>query len=140
AATDEAEFLQFAGDRIIGRDEGTFDRESAALRARRVRQLGAIVLASEPRPVPPELAPEKLADGIAAIGIHRLRWTKAQRQLRDRVQFLNSVERETWPDLSDEALAATARDWLAPFLAGRTRLDEITAGDLAAALDALLPW
>ena len=30
--------------------------------------------------------------------------------------------------------------WLAPFLAGKTRLDEIGAEDLDAALDALLPW
>src|SRR5690606_38210210 len=128
------------GDRIGERDEVTFVRESAALRARRVRRLGAIALSSEPRPVPPELAPEMLADGIVAIGIHRLPWTNAQQQLRGRVQFLRSVEPETWPDLSGEVLAATARDWLAPFLAGRTRLDEITADDLAAALDALLPW
>src|SRR5690606_29066393 len=107
-------------------------RESAALRARRVRRLGAIALSSEPRPVPPELAPERLAEGIAAIGIHRLPWTKAHQQLRGRVQFLRSVEPATWPDLSNEALAVTVRDWLAPFLAGKTRLDEITADDLAA--------
>ena len=140
AATDEAEILQIAGDRITDADEITFDRESAALRARRVRRLGAIVLVSEPRPLPPDLAPEELARGIAQIGIDRLPWTKAQRQLRDRVQFLRSVEPETWPDLSDESLAATVCDWLAPFLTGKTRLDEISPQDLDSALDALLPW
>ena len=31
-------------------------------------------------------------------------------------------------------------EWLAPFLAGKTKLSEIGADDLGAALDALLPW
>src|SRR5690606_9024214 len=52
AATDEAEILQIASDRITDANEITFDRESAALRARHVRRLGAIILSSEPRPVP----------------------------------------------------------------------------------------
>ena len=30
--------------------------------------------------------------------------------------------------------------WLAPFLTGKTKLDEIGADDLASALDAALPW
>lgn len=140
ASTDEAEILQIAASRITDLDEITFDRQTATLRARRVRCLGAIVLASEPRPVPPELAAEKLAEGIAEIGIHRLPWSKTQRQLRDRVAFLRAVDPETWPDLSDTALSVTARDWLAPFIPGKTRLDEITPDDLAAALDALLSW
>ena len=39
-----------------------------------------------------------------------------------------------------QALAKTAAEWLAPFLAGKTKLSEIGADDLGAALDALLPW
>ena len=31
-------------------------------------------------------------------------------------------------------------DWLAPFLVGKTKLDDIGADDLASALDAALPW
>ena len=140
AATDEAEVHAIARDRIVETDEITFDRDAGALRARRVRRLGAIVLASEPRPVPPEAAAEKLAAGLAEIGIDRLPWSKAQKQLRDRVQFLRTMTGENWPDLSDSALAAKAREWLAPFIQGKTRLDEITSDDLGAALDGLLPW
>jgi ATP-dependent helicase HrpB len=50
------------------------------------------------------------------------------------------VGEDEWPDLTDAALASTAAQWLAPFLAGKTRLGEIGADDLGAALDALLPW
>ena len=53
--------------------------------------------------------------------------------------FLRRAEGEPWPDLSDEALAADP-GWLAPFLTGKTRLDEIGADDLAKALGARLPW
>jgi ATP-dependent helicase HrpB len=41
--------------------------------------------------------------------------------------------------MSDEALAADPC-WLAPFLLGKAKLDEIGADDLASALDAALPW
>ncbi len=56
------------------------------------------------------------------------------------MQFLRKAEGDEWPDLSDEALARSAAEWLAPFLAGKTALSQIGADDLAAALDALLPW
>jgi ATP-dependent helicase HrpB len=141
ASADEADVLAMAGDRVTESDELAFDREAAALRSRRVRRLNAIVLSSEPRAVPAsEAAAEALADGIAVLGIGRLPWSKAQRQLRDRIGFLRMAEGEPWPDLSDAALGTTVRTWLAPFLTGKTRLAEIGAGDLAAALDALLPW
>jgi ATP-dependent helicase HrpB len=60
--------------------------------------------------------------------------------LLDRVQFLCKAEGGEWPDLSDEVLARNAAGWLAPFLTGKTALLQIGADDLAAALDALLPW
>src|SRR5262249_983532 len=56
------------------------------------------------------------------------------------VMFLHRAEGHEWPDLPHEALARTAAEWLAPFLAGKTALSQIGADDLAAALDALLPW
>ena len=140
AASDEAEIVAIAADRITEGDETTFDRNAAALRARRVRRLDAIALSSDPRPVPAERAADTLASGIASLGLDRLPWSKAQHQLRERVAFLRSVAPEAWPDLSDAALAATVTGWLAPYLSGKTRLADISAEDLAAALDGLLPW
>ncbi len=81
-----------------------------------------------------------LAQGIAGVGVGRLPWTKAQAQLRDRVAFLRSADESQWPDLSDAALSAAVSEWLQPFLAGKTRVSEISADDLGQALDALLPW
>jgi ATP-dependent RNA helicase HrpB len=131
---------QIAGASIETVDELSFDRASASLRARRRRRLGALVLAEQTLAVPQdEAAALALARGILSLGLQRLPWTKALKQRRDRVMFMARAEGEPWPDLSDEALAADP-GWLAPFLAGKTKLDEIGADDLSSALDAALPW
>ena len=127
-------------DRIVTRAEVTFDAQAAALRARRTRRLGAIALGVDTLPVPADAASAAiLAAGLAGLGIGRLPWSKAQLALRHRVAFLRRVL-DDFPDLSDEHLAATAGDWLAPYLLGKTSLAQIGADDLGAALDQLLPW
>ncbi len=141
AAAEEADILAAAGSRIRERDETEFDAGAGALRSRHVRTLDAILLANEPRAViPSEETARLLADGVAKLGMSRLPWSNAQIQLRDRVGFLRAAGGDEWPDLTDAGLANTALDWLAPFLAGKTKVSEIGADDLGAALDALLPW
>jgi ATP-dependent helicase HrpB len=141
AAADEADVLAAAGHRLSEGDEIEFDFNAAALRARRVRRLDAITLASEPRAVVADAESARLlALGIAKLGLGRLPWSKAQSQLRDRVGFLRAAGEDEWPDLSDVALGGTVAAWLAPFLAGKTKLSEIGSDDLGAALAALLPW
>jgi ATP-dependent helicase HrpB len=130
----------FAGQ-IKDSETVTFDTSSASLRARRTRRLGALVLAEQTRPVASDSESARLlAEGIAGIGVHKLPWSKAQLQLRNRVMFLRRAEGDEWPDLSDDALSRAAAEWLAPFLTGKTSLQQISADDLAAALDAALPW
>ena len=90
--------------------------------------------------MPSEETARLLADGIAELGLSCLPWSKAQIQLRHRVGFLRATGGEEWPDLTDAALTNRVTEWLAPFLAGTTKLSEIGADDLGAALDALLPW
>jgi len=126
---------------IEERNAVAFDPASASLRARRTRRLGAIVLSEQTRPIVPDAETANiLAQGVASLGIGKLPWSKAQLQLRHRVAFLRRAEGEEWPDLSDDTLARNVADWLTPFLADKTALNEIGADDLAAALDALLPW
>jgi len=130
----------FAG-KIEDREAVSFDAASASLRARRNRRLGVLVLADQTKSVTPNPESAKLlAEGIASLGIGKLPWSKAQLQWRNRVQFLRRAEGDEWPDLSDAALASAAAEWLAPFLTDKTSLAQISADDLAAALDALLPW
>ncbi len=131
AATNEAEVRAIAADRIEMAEEAAFDPASAAVRTRRTERLGAIVLRSETRPTRP--GPEVaalLARGIAGLGIDRLPWSSAQRQLRTRIAFVRAAAKrgaDAWPDLSDATLAATVADWLTPFLGSVTSLAGITA-------------
>ena len=136
-----AEIEQRFSDRIATREEIAFDPASASLRGRRSRRLGAISLSDQPMPVAAnDDTAQKLANGIASLGMHRLPWTKSLEQWRDRVMFLRASEGEEWPDLSDAALAQTINAWLAPALAAKTTLGEITADELNTAVRALLPW
>jgi len=131
---------RIAGASIHTQDELSFDRASASLRARRRRRFGALTLAEQTLPVPQDdAAALALARGVLSLGLARLPWTRELKQRRDRVMFLRRAEGEAWPDLSDEVLGA-APGWLAPFLVGKTKLDEIGADDLASALEAALPW
>jgi ATP-dependent helicase HrpB len=133
----EAQF----SDRIEGREEIAFDEASASLRARRLRRLGALALSEQPMAIVPDAASAgMLAQGIVRLGVERLPWTTSLRQWRDRVMFLRRTQGEEWPDLSDDTLAATAVDWLAPALAGKTALGDFTGGEFTQALQALLPW
>jgi ATP-dependent RNA helicase HrpB len=141
AALTLAEIEAQFSDRIETRDEIAFDEGSASLRARRLRRLGAIALAEQVMKVVPDDATGRmLAEGIARLGIGRLPWTNALRQWRDRVMFLRKSEGDEWPDLSDAALVATAADWLAPALAGKTTMAALGADGLTQALHDLVPW
>jgi ATP-dependent helicase HrpB len=130
-----------AGSRIEERHELMFDVTTMALRARQTRRIGEIILFEQPLRAAehPEAAPA-LAQGIVAVGLDRLPWSKALRQWRDRVMFLRSTDPEAWPDLSDDALSRTAGEWLAPFLAGKAELAALTTVELEQALYAQLSF
>jgi ATP-dependent helicase HrpB len=134
----------FAGQ-IETTDEITFDRNAMALRARRKRALHAITLSEAPLALSPSAqTAQVLADGLIAAGLDRLPWSKPSKQWRDRVMFLRNAEADplssSWPDLSDDALAAQRAAWLVPALYDKASLKELSAGDLSEALMTLLPW
>jgi len=128
-------------DRIEDRDAITFDSAAAALRARRTRRLGALVLAEQIKPIAPDTdSAHILAEGIVGLGLDGLPWSKASLQFRQRVEFLRRSEGEEWPDLSDTGLAGSAAQWLEPLLIEKTARSELAAGDLATAIVNLVPW
>jgi ATP-dependent helicase HrpB len=115
----------------------TWDAASRSVRARRVRRLQALKLDDAPVAIDD---PEKAAVLLAAnVNIADLPWSKDQKALRARATFLSQALGDPWPDLSDTALSAN-REWLIPFVTGRAALSAVTAEDLSAALDMLLPW
>lgn len=140
AAITEAELETALGAQIETAEEVRMDADNRAVQARRVRRLGALVLAEEPLPKPSSAAmTAALLDAIARRGVAALPWSDADRQLRARLALMRHLEPDAgWPNLTDTALEARLGDWLGPFLTGVARLDDLAAGPLHAALTAQL--
>ena len=130
----------FAGQ-IVSRNDVTFDASAMALRARSGRRLGALALTDRQMPVTPSADTARVfADGLIAVGLDTLPWSKALLQWRHRVMFLLQAEGGDWPDLSNEGLAITSAEWLEPLLMDKTSLGQIGGDELSNAVMALLPW
>jgi ATP-dependent helicase HrpB len=127
-------------ERLRWEEGAAFDARAGAVLARRRRMFGPLVLEEHILPAPdPATVAAALARAVAERGFRDLDWTEAAKQLRARIARLAALE-DGWPDLSDAALAATAEDWLAPHLHGRTKLSEAKALDLVGVLRGMLPW
>ena len=140
AAIDIADIRELFAARLATGVTLEFDTQAGAVRARQATRLDTLVLAESPQPVPASAEVAALfAHAAAQAGIGSLGWSRAQRQLRQRASFLHRTLGEAWPDLSDDALARDAAGWLEPVIGGLSRLDEIDADILEAALASLLP-
>ncbi|HET8897933.1 MAG TPA: ATP-dependent helicase HrpB, partial [Rhodanobacteraceae bacterium] len=103
------------------------------------RRFDAIVLERRAVPVEPGDAQAALLAAIRTRGIAALPWAAGASTLRARIQCLRSWCPELGlPDVSDAALLDTLDHWLAPFLAGTTRLDALDDAILTNALRATL--
>ena len=118
-----------------------WSRESRRVVAERRRCLGALVVQSEPLSAPDlhEIR-DALLQGIRHHGLECLPWTAGLRAWQARVVFLHRVMGAPWPDISDDALAATLEAWLAPSVTGLTRLRDLAKIDLGHALRGQLDW
>ncbi|GIH15409.1 ATP-dependent helicase HrpB [Rugosimonospora africana] len=136
---DEATARQAAEPLLAGSDEvGWVDGD---VRARRVRTLGAIVLAEQRLSRPDrELLTDALLDGLRQEGVGLLRWSRDAVALRARLAFCHRAFGQPWPDVDDRALLDRARDWLGPDLGQARRRADLERVDAGQALRRLLPW
>ncbi|MEP6691844.1 MAG: ATP-dependent helicase HrpB [Gemmatimonadaceae bacterium] len=117
-----------------------WDDATRAVAARRRVRLGALVLReSALRDADPDAVAAALAAGIARAGVAALPWSDAARGVRERLAFLRHHD-ASWPDVSDDTLAATMDEWLTPHLRGVRRLDDVRRADLSEALLGRLTW
>jgi ATP-dependent helicase HrpB len=121
-----------------------WDPRAQAIRARRERRLGAIVLDAREMDAPdPQAMLDAALTGIASLGIEALPWTPSLRQWQARVSLLRRLRvhaPQEWPDLGDAALLATLPQWAPPWIAGVTRREHLARMDLAAALHGRLSY
>mgnify|MGYP000137031964 CR=1 FL=1 len=115
--------------------------DKGALKATRTRALGAIPLASAPTSsLSEEEATALVADHLAARGLGDLGWGKEASSLRERMRVLHEVLGDPWPDVSDEALAGSAHEWLAPWAKRLAQGGSLSSVSMLDALRSMLPW
>jgi ATP-dependent helicase HrpB len=115
-----------------------WNEERAAVEAFEEQRFGAIVLQRRSVPVHPEDAMPALLTAVRAGGIETLPWSDQARRLRARMQALRAwLPERDLPDVSSEALLGTLEQWLGPCLAGKWRLDALSAAELSQALSTL---
>ena len=121
----------------------TWDRERGRVKTERQLKLGAITLQNK-RLKKPDL--EKVLnvflEGIKDVGVQCLPWNKQLRRWQGRVCFLQRLlkDDDTWPDVSDEGLELSLRQWLAPYLVNMDRLNDLVRVDLKGALLSILSY
>jgi ATP-dependent helicase HrpB len=108
--------------------------------ARKVRRLGAIILADTPvRPTPAE-GRAALLGALRKEGLGVLEWSTAAAALRRRLAFLHRELGGPWPDVSDDALLLRLEEWLGPELEALAAGGAVGSVDLTQPLRRLLPW
>ncbi|MFT6558425.1 ATP-dependent helicase HrpB [Sneathiella sp.] len=109
----------------------------------RERKLGALVLSSErARSLDPEAVERTFLAVIRERKMRDLPWDAASRSFIERVTFAryHAEDPDFWPDLSEQALLEDLDTWLAPYLAGKSRLADLGQLKLADILKSRLDW
>ncbi len=135
----EEDALAAGGALLETRTQASIDK--GALKATRTRALGAIPLASAPASsLSEEEAIALVAEHLAARGLGDLGWGKEASSLRERMRVLHEVLGDPWPDVSDEALAGSAHEWLAPWAKRLAQGGSLSSVSMLDALRSMLPW
>lgn len=135
----EADALVAGTALLETRTQASIDK--GALTATRTRTLGAIPLKSAPASsLSEEEAIALVAEHLTARGLGDLGWGKEASSLRERMRVLHEVLGDPWPDVSDEALAGSAHEWLLPWAKRLAQGGSLSSVSMLDALRSTLPW
>ena len=135
----EEDALAAGGALLKTRTQASIDK--GALKATRTRTLGAIPLKAAPASsLSEEEATALVAEHLAAHGLGDLGWGKEASSLRERMRVLHEVLGDPWPDVSDEALARSADQWLIPWAKRLANGGSLSKVSMLDALRSMLPW
>ena len=118
--------------------ESGFDPVSGSVFSRRRRRYGALILDDRVGAADPQTVASTLA-AVFAKKLDALPWTPAARQLQARAALLRGLD-PNFPDISDEALAADAPNWLAARLLDKARMADAADLDMGQILRDMLGW
>ncbi|MET0337447.1 MAG: ATP-dependent helicase HrpB [Caulobacter sp.] len=139
APLDEAALRDAFADRLVAEDRLEPDAKGR-VRARRLLRLGKLVVEERLIEKPdPALIAKALMDKVRSEGLSALKFGEASDAFREQAAFLRALD-DAWPNLSEAALIEQLDDWLAPLLAGKSSLGDLSDHALADALKTLVPW
>ena len=123
-------------------DRVEWDGASKGVIAQREKRLGDLLLESRPLESPdPELILKMVLATIRSGGMELLPWGDEVRQFQQRVALLKEqFPDQEWPDLSDNALQNSLEQWLAPYLNGISRAEQLKKLNLPSILKGMLSW
>jgi ATP-dependent helicase HrpB len=146
APLDRQQLLEHFADRIRREERIAWSTRDAAVLARRTLELDGLVLEEKPLATPAaDAARTAMLAGVRELGIAALPWDRSARDLQGRIEFARGELRGTadaaqWPAACDGALLESLESWLAPWLEGITRREQLKSLPLAEALLARLSF
>jgi ATP-dependent helicase HrpB len=145
APLEEAVVRALCADQLVREPEVTWDERAGRVRAVVRTRLGALVLDEAPlRDVDPEAVRGALVAQLQRVAVAAWPLGDGARRLLARLRFVQAQGRglvgDGFPDWSDAALAEGAPAWLAPWLDGVRRWEQLVALDWHAALLERLSW
>lgn len=119
-----------------------WDDERGMVAASLEKRIEGLTLESKPiHKISEEKRVTVLCSMIQEKGMSVLSWGDTERHWQARVQSLRAWRpAENWPDVSDENLIRTVREWLSPFLISVSKRIELQRLEWNTILPALLPW
>ena len=135
-----AEIEELFSEQIVREDVVEWNDSDGVVSAVQRERLDALVLrASSRSAVNDAIVADALLRGLTSNQRIGFRWPAHAQRTRERLAFLHASV-PGWPDVSDEALVASAREWLLPHLVGLRRRDQVEALDLSELLLSRLTW
>jgi ATP-dependent helicase HrpB len=119
------------GNQVTDSVETEADAKSGALRSRRVRRLGALVLSEQRVETDPQQLLAALLAQLQRAGLDALSWNDASRRLLARLRFVAAQAGAArgsggdFPSFEAAVLLADLDSWLAPYLAGQQGLGKL---------------
>lgn len=142
ASLDETLFESLLSDQVLKSTVVEWDNGAKRFIAEQRQLIGALVLnRSKLEKVPADAKQEALIKTIQTSGLEILPITPELRQWQARVELVRTTTGDkTWPEVSNEYLLASLKDWLGPYLEPINLLSHFKKLDMKAILSSLLTW
>ncbi|MTI10798.1 ATP-dependent helicase HrpB [Curvivirga aplysinae] len=136
---------EFYKDSLEEGSFATWDKRTRSILARKQTRLGKLILSDETsNDLPNDQIEAAIYIGIRDLGLRALPWHKESKSLLARMRCAHFLDKQNWPDVSDETLLSSLEEWLSPYLSpllnSVRKLEDLASLDLTSILLSLLDW